>query len=72
VNFTLFKKTLSTLLLFQQLSAVIYFMFLLYQISAKLLACILAYIWKEPGLIFGEVFCGFRHSLQANAGMVVP
>jgi len=63
---------LSTLLLFQQLNAVIYFMILLlYQISMKLLACI-AYIWKGSGLIFSEVFCGFHHSLQANAGMVVP
>jgi len=45
---------------------------LLYQISAKLLVCIHAYIWKEPGLIFSEIFCGFHHSLQANAGTVVP
>ena len=55
-NFT-FILNLSTLLLFQQLNAVIYFMFLLlYQISVKLLAFILACIWKEPGLIFSEFF----------------
>jgi hypothetical protein len=40
--------------------------------SAKLLAFILAYIWKKRGLIFSEVSRGFHHSLRANAGMVVP